>query len=64
MAVVRVSDEGRDLIRAFARHHGVTISALLEAIAQNLPTDDELNDVHHRTLEEARAIMVERLARD
>ena len=41
MAVVRVSDEARELWTAFAQSHGVTVSALLEAAAQVLVVNQD-----------------------
>jgi hypothetical protein len=64
VAVIRTSDDARDLLTAFANAHGVTVSALLEAIARRLPPDGgALSPDHVEIVSEARAIDVERRSR-
>lgn len=64
MAVVRVSDEARDLFRDFADQHGVSVSALLESFARRLPPPEtKLWPRLRDAVEEARAIDVERRRR-
>jgi hypothetical protein len=64
MAVVRMSDDARDLWTAFARFHGVSVSALLEACAPALtPPGDELDPRMVAVIAEARAIDAERRSR-
>lgn len=60
-----MSDEARDLYRAFAERHGCTMSALLEAMARRLPPDEEVKATarQYETIEEARAIDAERRRR-
>lgn len=64
MAVVKTSDEARDLLRDFAEKHGITVSALLEAIARRLPVGQDLTPHHGAVVSEARSIDAERRRRD
>lgn len=64
MAVVRTSDDARDLFTEFARRHGVSVSALLEAIARRLPVGDDITPHHAEMVSEAKAIDAERRRRD
>lgn len=62
VAVVRMSDDARDQWKSCAGRHGVSVAALLEAVAAVLPaetTDPRLLAI----VEEARAIDVERRRR-
>lgn len=63
VAVLKSSDEARDLFREFAEANGVSVSALLEAIARRLPPPDRLTPHHTAVVEEARAIDAERRRR-
>lgn len=63
--MVRVGDGARDLFRDFAEAHGVTVAALLEAIAVRLPMDGrELNESQAAVVEAARVIDADRRRRD
>lgn len=64
MAVVKTSDEARDLLRVFAEKHGITVSALLEAVARRLPGGEGISAHHIEVVSEARAIDAERRRRD
>jgi hypothetical protein len=57
-----MSDEARDRWKRFADHHGVSVSALLEAMAEALPHPPESPELI-AVIEEARAIDVERRRR-
>lgn len=61
--MVRLDDGARDLFREFANAHGVTVSALLEAIARRLPPPGTVSEHHSAVIEEARSIDVERRQR-
>jgi hypothetical protein len=64
VAVVRISDDARDQWKDYADRHGVSVSALLEAMAERLPPpDSELDPRMVAVIEEARAIDVERRRR-
>lgn len=60
--MVRVSDEAREQWKDFADRHGVSVSALLEAMAETLPREVD-DPALLRVIEEARAIDVERRRR-
>lgn len=62
---VSISDEARDGWRDFANHHGVSITALAEAIGLGFSTlkDDEVPPRLALAIEEARAIDAERRSR-
>ncbi len=63
--MVRLSDEARDLWTEFAARHGVSVSALLEAMALSMTAraDTPLTPEQRAVIEEARAIDVERRRR-
>lgn len=56
VAVVRTSDDARDLLRDFAEQHGIAVSWLLEALARRLPVGGDLNPFFEAVVSEARAI--------
>jgi hypothetical protein len=58
-----VDDETRDLWRDFANFHGVSVSALIEAIGRYLVTDAPLQAWQRRMLQDARVIDAERRSR-
>lgn len=58
-----MGDDARDLFTEFAALHGISVSALLEAIARRLPVTDELSAQQEEIVSEARAIDVERRRR-
>lgn len=62
--MVRTTDEARELLTEFARRHGVSVSALLEAIARRLPVGQDLTPHHGAVVSEARSIDAERRRRD
>jgi hypothetical protein len=59
VAVLKTSDEARELWRAFGERHGVSVAALLEAFGRRLPTADTLPEDLVEAVSEARAIDVE-----
>lgn len=62
--MVRMSDEARDQWAEVARRHGVTMSALLEAMAPHLPPEGEkLTPRAEAIVAHARAIDAERRRR-
>jgi uncharacterized membrane protein YjjP (DUF1212 family) len=61
MAVVRMDDGARDLFRDYAAEQGVSVSALLEAIARRVHRGRVDMD---EAVSEARAIDAERRSRD
>lgn len=62
--MVRLADDARDLFTEFAGRHGISVAALLEALARRLPADDQpLSATLLAAVEEARAIDVERRRR-
>jgi hypothetical protein len=58
VAVLKTSDEARELWRTFGERHGVSVAALLEAFGRRLPVSDLPPEVA-AAVEEARAIDVE-----
>jgi hypothetical protein len=64
VAVVRMSDDARDLWKDFADRQGVTVAGLLEAMAVVLPPEGAVLDPRMvAVIEEAQAIDVERRRR-
>lgn len=61
--MVKTSDEARELLRDFGERHGVSVAALLEALARRLPVGEDLPGFLADAVEEARAIDVERRRR-
>lgn len=62
--MLKTSDEARDLLRDFAESNGISVSALLEAIARRLPPPaGDLTPRDREVVEEARAIDAERRRR-
>lgn len=62
-----VSDEAREAWRSFAGRHGVTVSALIQAIGELLGDESgwfAQAPMHDRVVVRAREIAAERLRRD
>lgn len=56
--MVRTSEDARDAWKAYAEDHGVSLAALLEALANQLPGRNGRLDLR-AAVDEARAIDVE-----
>lgn len=62
--MVRTSADARDRLMEWCRHHGITLSALLQAASLRLPHDDELSTRDKQIIEDARTIDAESRRRD